>query len=66
MSRSWKMTLTASLVGTVAGTCVSLFRLGDYIWRGHAGLVGLLITLGTSMGVLLFWPKDSENQPQRS
>jgi hypothetical protein len=66
MTRSWKVTLVASLVGTVAGTSVSLFNLGEYIWRGHASLAAFLITLGTSIGVLVFWPKESENEPQRS
>lgn len=66
MNRSWKVTLIASAAGTVAGTSISLCNLGDYIWRGHAGLAGLLMTLAVSTGVLIFWPKDSENQPQRN
>jgi hypothetical protein len=65
MSRSWKMTLVASLAGSVAGVSISMFHLGDYIWRGHAGLTELLMTLAVSIGVLIFWPKESEGQPQR-
>ena len=66
MNRSWKVTLIASLVGTVVGTCIPLFGLGEYIWRGHASLAAFLMTLATTIGVLFFWRDETPKQPQGS
>jgi hypothetical protein len=55
--RTWKITLVATLIGTVVGFWAWEFDWTRMLWPSHPQLAGVFLTIITTVVVQLIWPK---------
>jgi hypothetical protein len=62
--KTWKITLIASCIGSVAGLAAWAFGAGEKIWPAHPQLASFLLTLVTTIVIEYTWPRQGEANPQ--
>jgi hypothetical protein len=62
--KTLKVSLIASAIGTAVGLGAWVFGLGQILWPAHPQLASFLLTLVTTIGVQIAWPRLIETHPQ--
>jgi H+/Cl- antiporter ClcA len=55
--KTLKVSLIASLIGTVVGLGAWMFGIGQVIWPAHPQLACFLLTLATTIVMQFAWPR---------
>ncbi len=58
--KTLKLTLIATGIGTAVGLGAWLFGLGQIIWPAHPQIASFLLTLVTTIGIQITWPRLNE------
>jgi hypothetical protein len=56
--KSWKITLIATVIGTVVGVGAWATGLTARVWPEHPQLAGIFLTILAGIAVQLVWPPD--------